>query len=125
MPDRYFGYCRQIDVERVGPIDQDGHGTWGRPVPDAQGPRQTQRNVASPGIAVERDRLALARAIIAIGDEVVLGHGSAQQLDRGVLQWQRKRDERRGMASSRLPRIAGDRAPARKERCGLSFGRWF
>jgi hypothetical protein len=69
----------------VGPIDQDGHGTGGHPVLDAQGPRQTQRNAFPPGIAVEGDRLAVVEAIVAIGDEVVFGHGPAQQLDRGVL----------------------------------------
>jgi hypothetical protein len=77
----------------VGPIDQDGHETGGHSVPDAQGPRQTRRNVFPPGITVERDRLAVAEAIVAIGDEVVLGHGPAQQLDRGVLQWRRKREQ--------------------------------
>src|SRR6516164_3238432 len=81
----------------VSPIDQDGHRAGGHPIAYAQGPRQTQRNASPPGVAVEPDRLALVQAIVAIGDEVVFGHGPTQQLDRSVLQWRRQRQETRGM----------------------------
>src|SRR5271165_1211034 len=85
----------------VGPIDQNGRRTGGHPVADAQGPRQTQRNIGRPGVTVERDRLALANAIVAISDEVVRDHRSAQQLDGGVLQSWRKRAEACGMRYAR------------------------
>src|SRR6516225_4431788 len=57
----------------MGSIDQDGHGAKGHAVRDTQGPRQTQRNVAAPGTAAERYRLALADAIVTISNKAVPG----------------------------------------------------
>src|SRR5215470_11444256 len=81
----------------MGAIDQDDREPGGHAVADAECPWQVQWNVATPGIAVEPDRLAFACSILAIGDKVVPGHGPAQQLDRGVLQWWRKRSQPRSV----------------------------
>src|SRR5215831_19791251 len=78
-------------------VDQNSRETGWRLVADAEGPRQTKWYPAAPRIAVESDGLALAGAVVAVGDEAVPRHRPAQQFDRGVLPWLRKRGETCGV----------------------------
>jgi hypothetical protein len=81
-------------------------GTWSR----------MHKHPAASRITVEIDRLTVAYAIVAIGDEAVPRHRAAQQLDRGLLHWRRQRGEARGMRHPRdraaLGQIAGLLDPA-------------
>ena len=56
-----------------------------RAILDRERPRQPHRNEAAPGVALEGDRLGLAFAIVAVSDEAVPIHRSAQELDRRML----------------------------------------
>ena len=66
------------------------------------------RNETAPGVALECDRLGFAFAIVAVGDEAVPVHRSAQELDRRMLGGRGKR----GKASAM--RRAVDRSALRK-----------
>ena len=74
-------------------IDERGRDAARRPILDRERPRQPDRNEAAPGVALECDRLGLAFAIVAIGDEAVPVHRSAQELDRRMLGGRGKRCE--------------------------------
>jgi hypothetical protein len=54
--------------------------------PNAHCPRQANRDVVAPTIADKGDRLALIAAVIAVRDEAVRDHRSAEQFRGGVLQ---------------------------------------
>lgn len=73
------------------PIDEDGRRTGWHPIVNTDNPGQWERNVVPPGITAKGDWLTFDWAIIAVGDEAVLGYGPAQKLDRCVLQWRGKR----------------------------------
>ena len=66
------------------------------------------RNEAAPGVALECDGLGFAFAIVAIGDEAVPVHRSAQELDRRMLRARGKR------CKASAVRRAVDRAALRK-----------
>ena len=55
--------------KRVRPVDQDRDAARGHPLSNAHRPRQADRHVLPPAIAGKRDRLALAGAIVAVGDQ--------------------------------------------------------
>src|SRR5215471_11276855 len=85
-----YGSDRESEIGiSMGPIDQDSYRTRRDPVTNAQGPRQTQRNVSWPRGALKCSQPALARAIVSVSDEVVLCYGATQNLNCGVLQRQR------------------------------------
>ena len=71
--------------ERMRPINQHRYATRRQTFPNAHCPWQRNRNVVTPTIACERDRLAVGRAIISVCDETVRGHRSAEELDGGML----------------------------------------
>src|SRR5713226_3070374 len=57
--------------ERVRPVNQHRYATRRQTFPNAHCPWQRNRNVVTPTIANERDRLAVVRAIVPIRNETV------------------------------------------------------
>src|SRR5246127_812632 len=70
----------------VRPVYKHRDATRRQTFPNAHRPWQCNGNVVVPTIAGEIDRLAHLRAIVAVGDEVVRDHCSAEEFDGGVLQ---------------------------------------
>src|SRR4029077_5430996 len=70
----------------VRPVYQHRDATRRLTFPNAHRPWPRNRNVVAPTIAGKIDRLAHLGAIVAVGDEVVRNHCSAEELDGGVLQ---------------------------------------
>ena len=70
----------------VRPVNQHRDATRRQTFPNAHRPWQRNRNVVAPTIAGKGDRLALVGAIVAVRDETVRDHCSAEELDGGVLQ---------------------------------------
>src|SRR5205823_1097719 len=71
--------------ERMRPVNQHRHATGRQTFPNAHCPWQRNRNVVTPTIASERDRLAVVRTIVPVRDETVRDYCSAEELDGGVL----------------------------------------
>ena len=70
----------------VRPVYQHRDATRRQTFPNAHRPWQRNGNVVAPTIAGKVDRLARIGAIVAVGDEAVRDHCSAEELDGGVLQ---------------------------------------
>ena len=70
----------------VRPVYQHRDATRRQTFPNAHRPWQCNGNVVAPAIAGKADRLALIGAIVAVGDEAMRDHCSAEELDGGVLQ---------------------------------------
>src|SRR5216684_185314 len=66
--------------ERVRPVNQHRYATRRQTFPNAHCPWQRNRNVVTPTIANERDRLAVVRAIVPIRNENVCDYCSAEEL---------------------------------------------
>ncbi len=71
-------------------IDEDSCRAGWHLILNTDNPRHWQRNVVSPPITAKGDWLAFNWAIIAVGNKAMLGYGATQELDRCVLQRQRK-----------------------------------
>ena len=69
----------------VRPVDQHRDAARRQAFPNAHRPRQRDGNVVAPTIAGKGDRLALVGAIVAVRDETVRDHRSAEEFDGGVL----------------------------------------
>src|SRR5262249_3604477 len=61
-------------------VQKNCRATGGHAIANAQRPRQPDRNVFSPLLIGERNRLAWTGAIFPVGDKVVLGDCSSKQL---------------------------------------------
>ena len=98
----------------VRPVDQHRDAARRQTFPNAYRPWQRNRNVVAPTIADKCDRLALVGAIIAVRDEIVRDHCSAEKLDGGVLQPGGQRGQPRGVRAIRQDAaLRRGRAPAR------------
>jgi hypothetical protein len=85
----------------VGLIDQHRNATGGQTFPNAHGPWQCNRDVVAPRIAGKCNRLALTGAVVAIRDETVRYHCSAEKLYGGVLQPGGQRGEPQSVRATR------------------------
>jgi hypothetical protein len=70
----------------VRPVYQHRDAIRRQTFPNAHRPWQCNGNVVAPAIVDKIDRLALLGPIVAVGDEAVRDHCSAEELDGGVLQ---------------------------------------
>ena len=84
----------------VRPVDQHRDAAGRHTFPNAHRPWQRNGDVIAPTITGECDRLALIGAIIAICDETVRDHRSAEKLDRGVLQPGGQRGQARSVGAA-------------------------
>src|SRR6516164_2298640 len=69
----------------VRSIQQDRHTAGGDTVLNAYRPGQSNRNIGLPFVVREADGLTRLWPIVAIGDKMVSGNGSAEQFDRRML----------------------------------------
>src|SRR6266851_8463564 len=81
----------------VRPVYQHRDATRRQTFPNAHRPWQCNRNVVAPTIAGKIDRLAHLGAIVAVGDEVVRDHCTAEEFDGGVLQPGGQQGQTRGV----------------------------
>ena len=66
-------------------VNQHRDATRRQTFPNAHRPWQSNRNVVAPTIASKTDRLALVGAIVAVRNETVRDHCSAEKFDGSVL----------------------------------------
>src|ERR1700722_9707706 len=98
----------RVDEERkigigVARIDEHGGDAARRAILDGQRPGKPERDETPPGVAVECDGLGFAFTIVAVGDEAVPVHRSAQEFDRRMLggRWKRCKTSAMGRALDR------------------------
>jgi hypothetical protein len=85
------GVDEEREVGHVARIDENSGDAARRAILDGQRPGKPDRDETAPGVTLECDWPGFAFAIVAIGDEAVPVHRSAQEFDRRMLGGRGKR----------------------------------